>query len=210
MFMPKDSSGDFLPPPEGTHHAICYRVIDLGTQQIDWQGTVKHQHKVMLSWELPDELMDDGRPFTISKRYTLSSSDKSNLRNDLESWRGEKFTDDEFGPGGFNIRDVLGVSCLLTIVHDKKGDKIYGDIAGIVKPPKGNVPKARVNEPVYFSLDTFDAAVFAALSDGLKAIISKSPEYGEAVGKGRPSGMSQEPPAERHDDGADDYGEAPF
>ena len=78
MHMPPNSGGgNFEPPPAGTHRAICYRVIDLGTQQSEYQGQTKHQRKIMLSWELVDERMPASgdypeRPFTIHQRYTLS------------------------------------------------------------------------------------------------------------------------------------------
>jgi len=47
--------GDFELPPEDTHIARCYRVIDMGTT-LNPTFNVR-QHKVMLSWELPECLM---------------------------------------------------------------------------------------------------------------------------------------------------------
>ena len=70
MYLTKPTA-DFKDPPEGTHPARCYRVIDLGTQEVDFQGQIKHQRKVLVSWELQcEERMDDGRPFSIGKKYT--------------------------------------------------------------------------------------------------------------------------------------------
>lgn len=181
MHLPSNSGGDFTPPPAGTHLSICYRVIDLGTQQVDWQGQTKRQHKIMLSWEIPDEKMEDGRPFTISQRYTFSSSDKSTFRQHLEAWRGAPFKDSDFGPGGFDVRNLIGKACLLTIVHKHDNGKVYANIASVSKPMKGMTVPPLTNETVYFSLSTFDSAVFGKLSDGLKTVIQKSPEYQEAV-----------------------------
>lgn len=90
--LPKETGGDFERVPAGTYPATCYRLIELGTQQVEWQGTIKHQFKIMLSWEIGDERMGDGRPFTVHQHYTLSASDKPKLRQDLESWRGVPFT----------------------------------------------------------------------------------------------------------------------
>src|SRR5690606_36452002 len=129
--------GDFTPPPEGTHPARCYRVIDLGTQQVEFKGTQKRQHMILLSWELPTERMDDGRPFTIHQRYTFSSSDKSHFRNHLESWRGKKFEGRDYAPGGFDVSKLVGVPCLVTVVHDRNGDNTYANVTGIVRLPKG-------------------------------------------------------------------------
>ena len=37
--------------PPGTYGGACYRVIDLGTQEVKWEGDVKHQHKVYIGFE---------------------------------------------------------------------------------------------------------------------------------------------------------------
>lgn len=183
MYMPPPTQ-DFEQPPAGTHPARCCRVIDLGTQQVDWQGNVKHQHKVVITWELPGEPMEDGRPFTANQRYTFSSSDKSHFRNHLESWRGKKFEDGDFGPGGFDIKNLLSVPCLLSIVHTNKNDRVYANVTSVMKVPKGMDVPELMNEPVFLSLapDEFDPNVFDNLSDGLKETIRKSPEYQQLMG----------------------------
>lgn len=184
LTMPEPSSGgDFTPPPEGTHPARCYRVVDLGTQRVEHKGEVKHQHKILISWEMPTELMDDDRPFTIHKRYTYSSHEKSNLRKDLEAWRGQRFQDSDFGPNGFHLRNLLGVGCLVIVVHNTNGGTTYGNLGGVARLPKGMEVAQPVNPEVLLSLDKaeFDRAIYDTLSDGLKATIALSPEYQELV-----------------------------
>ena len=188
MFLPKPEGGNFTPPPAGNHVAICYRFLDLGTQSIEWKGAQKLQRKVLISWELPHELMIDGeyagQPFTIGRRYTWSMSEKANLRHDLESWRGKAFTDEDFsGPKRFDIRNVLGKPCMLSIVHESKDGSTYANIKGIGAMPKGMTVPQPVNKPVYFSLerDFFDNAILDGLSDKLKETIKGSPEYRELV-----------------------------
>ena len=98
MFIPNPSEGgSFTPVPAGSHLAVCYRIIDLGTQKVVFQNENKFLRKVMVSWELPDEKMDDGRPFVISKRYTWSMHEKATLRKHLEAWRGKGFSEEDFG-----------------------------------------------------------------------------------------------------------------
>src|ERR1700730_8911487 len=101
---------DFEPPPEGAHIAVCYRVVDLGTQDTSYMGNPKRSHLILLSWELPDAKMQDGRPFTISRRDPYSASSKASLRKDLESWRGKRFEEWEFG--SFDIGKLIGVGCM--------------------------------------------------------------------------------------------------
>ena len=47
--------GSFTPVPPGMHLARCYRIIDLGTQESTYQGTVKKLPKVMLQFEVHGE-----------------------------------------------------------------------------------------------------------------------------------------------------------
>ena len=112
--------GDFDIAPAGNHVAICYGVVDLGEHEQEWQGKVSLKHRVRISWELCDELMSDGRPFSISKEYTLSLNEKATLRHDLESWRGRPFTDAELA--GFDIFVLLGKPCMVNVVHKPKRD----------------------------------------------------------------------------------------
>jgi hypothetical protein len=183
MYMPVNSAPDFVPPPAGTHMAICYRVIDLGTQQTEYQGQTKHQHKVQLSWELPDERMEDGKPFTVHQRYTFSSHEKSNLRQDLEAWRGVPFKDTDFGPGGFHLSKLLGVPCVLTLVHETKNGSTYANIRGIGKMMKGQQVPPLHNVKLFFSLTAgeFDANMLETLPQKIKETIKKSPEYMELM-----------------------------
>src|SRR5688572_9522594 len=123
MHLPKPTEGgDFTPPPAGAFPAICHRFIDLGTQTSNFNGETKHQRKVMLSWEVADEQerMEDGRPYTISQRFTWSMHEKATLRKTLESWRGKAFEDSDFGPGGFDTRKLIGQPCMLSIIHVDK------------------------------------------------------------------------------------------
>lgn len=179
--LPKETQGDFETVPEMTTIAVCYRVIDMGTQESTYKGTVSHKRKIMISWELPEERMTDGRPFSIHKTYTLSPSPKSALRSDLEAWRGKPFSKEEFGE--FDIANLIGVPCMAQIVHHvAENGNTYANIAAIMKPPKGVTSKLTgENETIHLDLDAFDPEVFAKLSENLRVRIGSSPEYLEAT-----------------------------
>ena len=185
--MVKDAGGgDFEQPEAGTYSANSYKLIDIGTQTGEYQGKPTVRRQVILGWEL-DEPMSDGRPFTVSKFYTASLSEKATLRHDLESWRGRAFTEDELG--GFDLQAILGKPCMLTLTKTDKG-KVK--VTAVSKLPKGMQAMKAANPILYFSLDDFDPEVFAGLSDGIKRMIMQSPEYQAAVRGGGGHGVPDE------------------
>lgn len=161
---------------------ICYQIIDLGTQDVTFNGEAKKQHKIQVFWELPNSKMDDGRPMMVSKRYTFSSSSNGHLRKDLESWRAKAYTDEEIA--GVDITKLLGVPALLTITNEEKNGKTYTNVETVSKLMKGTAVPDRHNPTAYLALDPgqFDQAVFDGLSDFFKDMIRKSPEYQEVIG----------------------------
>ncbi len=167
--------GAFTPAPTGTHLARCVKLIDLGTQHSEYMGQPTRRNQVLVVWELPDETIEfDGeqRPITTSKFYTNSLGEKANLRRDLESWRGKRFTDDELPK--FDLETVLGVPCLLTIVSGENGKTKVASVSGMAK---GMQCPPQVNKSFAFWLDFFDQEKFDSLSDGIKKIVEKSEEY---------------------------------
>lgn len=153
----KTDGGSYEIIPEETYQGICYAVYDLGTHYNETFG--KSNHKIRICWEIPElriELDKDGQqlnlPRAISKEYTLSLHEKSNLRKDLESWRGKAFTDEELD--GFDLLKLLGVNCMLQIIHSHRGDKTYANVAQVSKLYR-NVEKLPNENPlVSFSFET--------------------------------------------------------
>lgn len=198
MPMTLPNKTDFELTPSGSHLAICYRVIDLGTQLVEYKGESKKQHKIMLSWELPTELMTQGenagKPFSIHKRYTFSSSDKGNLKKDLESWRGKPFSKEDYG--SFDIFKLIGKLCLLGIVHAERNGETYANISSIMTLPKAMIATApkQINASVQFSLSEFNQDVFDSLSENLRGTIAKSPEYGAIKGLNSPEPNTHDEP----------------
>ena len=188
------TGGSFEICPPGSYAARCYQIIDLGHQTFEWQGVAKVAPKVRIVWEI-NEPMADGRPFSISKEYTASIGPKANLRKDLEAWRGRPFTEDEIK--GFSLDKILGMSCLLGIVHVSKGDKDYANINSIMKLPKGMECPELVNPAVKFDISTFDQKVFDGLSEYVKKKILMSKELEE---NGIPTTRQEEEVSSNDDD----------
>lgn len=178
LTMPANSGGSYEMCPEGNHFAVCVSIIDKGTQVVKYPGKdEEHKRQVYLSWEIAEERRSDGKPFYIGKSYTLSSNEKANLRKDLESWRGLKFTEEELG--SWELKNVLGKGCMLNVVHAENGDKTYANIATIARLPKNAATPSPTGDLVYLSLepDDFDAAAFDSLGDKMKETIRLAPEF---------------------------------
>jgi hypothetical protein len=131
-------SGDgrtFEPAPEGTHQAVLVDVVDLGMLQTSWQGVTSTKHKVNLAWQIAED-RDDGKPFLVFKRYTLSLHEKSALRKDLDSWRGRTLSRTE-EQTGVDLEEMIGKNCLLNITHKQVGDRTYANVASLSPLMKG-------------------------------------------------------------------------
>lgn len=200
MYLPPPTESNFTPVPAGTHLGICYRVIDLGTQSTTFNGETKQAHKVLLSWEIPEEKMDDGRPFSISQSYTWSMHEKATLRKSLEAWRGMAFTERDFGPTGFDIKNIIGKACTLSVVHTTKNGTLYANVASIGKVMKGVSIPELTNPKMYLWLNgsRWDAASFSQLSGALQAKIMASPEYLDMMSE------ADRAPATQHDEMSED------
>lgn len=150
LVMKDTGGGDFELIPSGTHLARCYLMADLGHQKTSYQGSELIKPQVLISWELTNEKMKDGRPFVISKTYTASLNEKANLRAHLESWRSRAFTEEE--AKAFDLKKVLGAACQLSIVHNESKGKTYANIKAVTSIPKGITAPDLINPKVAYEL----------------------------------------------------------
>lgn len=176
------SNMEFETTPEGTFEAVCYRVIDMGSQE-NYFDTSKSDHKVMLSFEIQDEdagRMTDGRPFSVHKQYTVSLHERATLRKHLEAWRGKKFTADELK--GFDLSNLLGKPVVVQVMHkdSKDGTKTFAEVNNYMPSKRKDV--VTENELVNFDIDADNAQeVLATLSQNVQEKIVNTPE-GQAKG----------------------------
>ena len=138
------------PVPAGTHHAVCYGIIAVGTQPSE---KFTPRQKIVVCFEIPSEritIKDQDLPRGISKRYTLSLNEKSSLRKDLQSWRGTPFTQEELN--GCDVSKVIGSNCLISVLHSDRAGAVYADISGISALPRQMASVRPENTPLYFNL----------------------------------------------------------
>ena len=169
----KNSENEYPKVPTGVHNARCIRVIDLGTQRNDYQGQITWKRQALIIWELPQQLSNDV-PMTISKFYTLSLHEKSNLSMDLVSWRGRPFTETE--KKGFDITKLIGIPCQLNVMHNEKGKEKVSSVMPLSKDGK---IEDQILPSISFSIDDFQKGQresFNQLSEGIRKMILRSKE----------------------------------
>ena len=158
----------------GVHKARCVKVIDLGTQENNYDGQLTYKPQCMIIWEVPSEKNNNGEPLTISKFYTLSLHEKSNLGSDLAAWRGRPFT--EIEKKGFDISALCGVPCYINVMEGKNSRP---RVTSIMPLPKTETMAEQYHQSVVFSIDDYQKGnrdAFNQLPDGIRNIILKSNE----------------------------------
>ncbi len=186
-FAAMTEGGTYTPAPEGTHGARLSQVIDLGTQE----GMYGPKRNLMVTFELTSNLMDDGRPYTVTAWYGASLNRKSNLRQALTSWLGRELTFEEVQDFSWEI--YANTPCLVTITHKTNDSgEVRAKVQSITAVPVGMDVAPLVGELLTFDLENFDKAVFAKIPDGIKAIIEKSPQHQALTIKTIPTASSQD------------------
>jgi hypothetical protein len=131
LVVTESAKSDYQPTSMGLHQAVLVDVVDLGVLETPWGD----KHKCTLVFET-DEMDPEGIPLRVSKRYTLSLSEKSNLRQDLERWRGRKFEPKELKKG-FDLETLLGLNATIYVAHRLTEERLFANIQTILPPAKG-------------------------------------------------------------------------
>jgi len=158
----------FTPVPAGLHDAICISVVDLGMQQ----SVFGIKPKILLQWELPTCLGDDGKPMAISRTFGATLHKQGGLRPLLAAWRGRDFTPEELK--SFAIDGLLGKPVKLLIQHTTSAEgKTYANVQAAVKPDKGQLTQT-LAPLVRFDMDNPDASAKALLSEWVQKLIDSA------------------------------------
>lgn len=175
-------SEDFAPIDEGSYPARIYQIIHIGTIS-GYQGQL--QNKVRIGFEFPTEKLvfkeENGeQPRILSQEYTLSFNEKANLRGLIDACDPEALKVD--GDGfleEFNVEELIGKECLVTISHKAKkdGSGIIATISNCTRMPKGMVCEPAINKPQILSYDNWNEELFNSYPDFLKDKIKTSVEY---------------------------------
>jgi hypothetical protein len=171
-----DKGGEaFTPCPAGNHAARVCEVVFIGTVTDTFKGVTKETPQIRISFEIPSELRDDGKPYVVSTwPMTASTNKKAKFYTWCLGITGEK-------PGkDFESDTLLGQMCLVNVIH--KADKndanvLYADITGASPLPKGMEVPAAINAPLNFDVNTSSKEDFDNLPEFLRKKIELTPEW---------------------------------
>ena len=173
----KKAKSSVPPLAADTYPAVCVGVIDLGEQHSE--KFKNYQNKVMFLFEIIGETVDvdgEAKPRWLSKEYTLSLSEKSNLAKTITAWTGREITDDE-NENGFDVSTLLGRKALVVVTCKENDNGTFNDITVITSPPKMiQIPDAQ-SEQLMFEVESWNAEVFEKLPEWIQNKIKKSTEY---------------------------------
>ena len=225
----KTGDNDFEKLAVGIYHSTCFRMVDLGTQDTEYNGEKSKKKQIRLDFEITEAVdpdnnevnMEDGRPFGVSRTYTASLFESAALRKELEAWRGKSFTEEELD--GFDISKLIGCTARVEIGLTQKTQQFAGGNPKILnlQRPDGGVKKvATINPQVAFDMsvycDEFNGNssaetkamcdVFHNLTPFVQETIEKSYEYRAVADKdGTPASTEEEIVVEEESNGLADF-----
>ncbi|MDM8548301.1 hypothetical protein QUF61_17560 [Candidatus Venteria ishoeyi] len=160
--IPASAPSDFTELPAGTYPAVIRGVWDIGRHKSEWQGVVKINHQVIISYEF-DEAIPDGK--YEGDRYTVNTwvnlppayderSKFIKIRNAVEGrvTVAEDYID-------YDEQALVGRNVLVAVEHTPKGKP---KIVTVSSPMKGMTPLSPVNEsamPEWVKTNFLDKAI---------------------------------------------------
>ena len=164
-----------VPPVEpGVYMAVCIGFIDLGEQYSE--KFKSYTNKGMYVWELPGETIEiDGeqKPRQLSKEFTISASNKSNLRKFIETWNSKNYSDEDFME--FDVFEQVGKPCQLNVVLNET--KEYSNVDNLMPIPRGFPAPTTDTKLIKWDMDAWNDEVFQELPEWIQDKIKKSSQY---------------------------------
>lgn len=179
MKIPKGNRKERELLSEGTHNSVCIQIVDFGTQPGSNQYP-DEKRIVNIGFQAVDEQNSEGNAMTIYRQFTFSSHAKSKLMGFVIPWLGLKEKDLE----NFDMDDLLGKACLITVEHSETDKGTFANIKNISALPKGMKVKKATETLRSFYLDPdsdFDKETFDDLPEWMRNKIAASPEYAEVT-----------------------------
>jgi hypothetical protein len=181
-----------------TYPARFVQIIDFGLQpQKPFAGKDKAPaHEIGLTYELVDEFMkdEDGKDIVDKPRWVSETLPVYGLNADKAKSTMRYLAIDPEQKYNGDFAQLLGAPCLVTIVNNKSGDKIYDNVAAIsnMRPrDAANCPELK-NPARLFSLDDPDLEVFNSFPKWIQDKIKGNLNYKGSLLEKRLGGAPKE------------------
>lgn len=170
----------------GVYPARVVQIIDLGLQPQSAQNKMKYGEKaptneISVTYELVDSFMIDeegneleDKPRWISEIFSIYSLEADMAKS---TKRYKALDPEEVFEGDFS--KLLGTPCNVTIVINKKGDKVYtniGNVGGMRPRDAAKCPEL-VNDSRFFDLDEPSLEIFNGLPKWIQEKIASNLEF---------------------------------
>lgn len=186
----------------GVYPARVVQLIDMGIQpQRAHEGKDKPPcQEIMLTYELVDEFMvdEDGEILEDKPRWVSETLPFYGLFADRAKSTQRYYALDPKEDLEGDFAKTVGMACNVTIVINKKGDKVYTNVASIaaMRPKDADKLPALKNDPKVFDLEAPDMAVFNKLpkwiQDKLKGNLGFKGSPLEKALEGEPAAPKEE------------------
>jgi len=176
----KSNAKEFKPLEAGTHIGRVVGIINIGTVTDSFKGEEVTRNRVFISFEVPEALKEDGKPYTIGQEFTLSMNSKGNLLPFIESLLGVKLDKDEAKE--FDVYKLIGVPGMVNVIHSvpTAEGNVFANIKSVSPLPKGMACPDPVLTPYLFDYEeNFNPDFVLSMSQktGLFKKITRSEEW---------------------------------
>lgn len=189
------SRGQDRPVPTKWNHLwVVYMAVDQGTRTLSPQ--YPPARVIEIGFEIPGETAEfDGeeKPLAVRATFTIGEtfSPRSRFGLLVGALLGDEFVENISSKWGeIKPEDFIGKAATILVAHKNSKtkdwqEKTYCVIEAVTPVMKGMEAPALVNEPIVFDLEKplegENLAAFDSMPDWKKELISKTPEYQEAV-----------------------------
>lgn len=173
--------------PEGTYGARVFFMVDLGTHTEQYgKQEPKARRKVRIAFELPECLMENGKPFAVGHSYNMNlgpapqeGKPAPNFVNQLcvliKAATGKDVPINKRGDYEFDLEQLIGKEVLVQVGRNANGNE---KIVACMPLPKGMQVGIPFNKPFVLSLEEseFSLETFMELTPFWQKLIQESPE----------------------------------
>lgn len=171
----QDKGFERVNPKAGLTQCVLTGIIDLGTQEVSYEGQVKKVKQVALEWKLPTQhhIFDEEegpQPLMLYRDVTASLHPKAVLNSIVTGMLGKSL------PEEYELSDLLGANAMVNVVHVEKDGKTYANAASF-SPLMDGVDAVEYEIRILELGENFDEDVFNELPEWKQEVIKKAPEF---------------------------------